>query len=218
MDHCDNLEVSTNRQLLKETMQLMKNIGSFSNDQAIVVRENDCLNRFKLRIKPNDGLYEGGTFEFEVILADDYPLTSPTANCLTPIYHPNMNPDQSYMGSNSNICLSLIDEWFEGELRPTLEDLVQGILFLFYQPNLEDTLSTIIEDGADYKKFAENVRKSLRGGDVDGVWFTRNLPEDPSQTENKLSEPLENVSNNSTEEPDILMTVVATRLQRCAHH
>ena len=160
--------------LAKDFHKLMKSIASFSNNQAEVCHYEENLESFKVEILPNDGFYCGGKFNFEVTLKD-YPKSAPSVTCATQIYHPNIDND------NGEICLNLFSEWQETY---TLEDCVQGLLFLLYNPNLDDPLSPLFDPEFDnnYDDFAENVRRSLEGGEVDGYTFERNLVEEDKRT------------------------------------
>lgn len=170
--------------LAKDFHKLMKNIASFSNNQANVAHYEETLDEFKVEITPNDGLYSGGKFEFEVKV-QDYPQKAPAVTCNTQIYHPNID-------ENGEICLNLFSEWAETN---TLEDCIQGLLFLLYNPNLDDPLSPWFdpEFDTDLEVFAENVRISLEGGVVEGNQFERNLVVEDSVTG-------ENWSNFQSEE------------------
>lgn len=170
--------------LAKDFHKLMKNIASFSNNQANVAQFEENLDEFKVEITPNDGLYCGGKFEFE-IRVQDYPQKAPTVTCSTQIYHPNID-------ENGEICLNLFSEWAETN---TLEDCIQGLLFLLYNPNLDDPLSPWFdpEFDTDLEVFAQNVRLSLEGGVVEGNEFERNLVVEESVTG-------ENSSNCQTDE------------------
>ena len=151
----------------------MKNIGSFSNNQANVAHYEETLEQFEVEIIPNDGFYRGGKFEFKVKVKD-YPQNPPNVTCKTQIYHPNID-------ECGEICLNLFNEWAETN---TLEDCVQGLLFLLYNPNLEDPLSPWFdpESDTDLEVFAENVRLSLEGGEVEGNEFERNLVNEENDT------------------------------------
>ncbi|XP_078366702.1 nedd8-conjugating enzyme UbcE2M-like [Oculina patagonica] len=173
--------------LAKDFHKLMKNIASFSNSQANVADYEETLDEFKLEISPNDGLYRGGKFEFEVKI-QDYPKIAPNVTCTTQIYHPNID-------DAGEICLNLFSEWAETN---TLEDCVQGLLFLLYNPNLEDPLSPWFdpEDDTDLEDFAQNVRLSLEGGVVEGNEFERNLVDEASDTnENANTEESQETTN-----------------------
>lgn len=162
--------------LAKDLHKLMKSIASFSNNQANVAHYEENLDTIRVEIVPNDGLYYRGKFEFE-IKAIDYPKAAPNVSCITQIYHPNID-DQG------EICLNLFSEWTETN---TLEDCVQGLLFLLYNPNLEDPLNPLFdpEYDTDFEVFAENVRLSLEGGSIEGCDFERNLVLEVSSTDEK---------------------------------
>lgn len=162
--------------LAKDFHKLMKSIASFSNNQANVAHYEENLDAIRVEIVPNDGLYYGGKFEFE-IKAIDYPKAAPNVSCITQIYHPNID-DQG------EICLNLFSEWAETN---TLEDCVQGLLFLLYNPNLEDPLNPLFdpEYDTDFEVFAENVRLSLLGGSIEGCDFERNLVLEGSSIDEK---------------------------------
>lgn len=160
--------------LAKDFHKLMKSIASFSNNQANVAHYEENLDAIRVEIVPNDGLYYGGRFEFE-IKANDYPKNAPNVICITQIYHPNID-DQG------EICLNLFSEWAETN---TLEDCVHGLLFLLYNPNLEDPLNPLFdpEVDTDFEVFAKNVRLSLEGGVIEGCDFERNLVHEDSSTD-----------------------------------
>lgn len=152
--------------LAKDFHNLMKNIASFSNNQAQVTHYDEDLNSFKVEIVPNDGLYYGGKFDFEVT-PKCYPKRPPIVKCLTQIYHPNIS-------DNGDVCLNLFSDWAATN---TLEDCVQGLLFLMYNPNLDDPNNPFFdcEQDNNYDDFAENVRLWIEGG---FHIFERNLDQD----------------------------------------
>ena len=161
--------------LAKDFHKLMKSICSFSNNQAVVSDYDDNLETLKVQIIPRSGFYHGGKFDFE-IAPKNYPKEAPSVKCVTVIYHPNIDSD------NGDICLNLFSEWSETN---NLEDCVQGLLFLLYNPNLEDPLSPLFdpEEDSNPELFAERVRISLEGGDVDGTTFERNLVSEAVHTD-----------------------------------
>lgn len=161
--------------LLKHYRDLARSIGSFSNGQACLKELTDGedldLETVCVTVSPNDGPYHGGKFDFEFDLSDGYPTSPPTVHCQTQIYHPNID----WCDDQGEVCLNLLDELWTQDM--TLEDVVQGILFLLYNPNIEDPLSSMFTGTECEEEFLENVRMSLRGEEVDGVEFERNLPD-----------------------------------------
>jgi len=145
-------------------MNLMQQIASLSNDQMSVIVK-DSFKKFKLVVQPSDGIYKSGTFLFTITLPNKYPAVAPHIKCDTLIYHPNIDDEGS-------ICLSILDDW-----EPSVYDLTtcaQGLLFLFYNPNLEDPLSPFICSEMSYNDFERNVELSLKGGIIDGIRFPKN--------------------------------------------
>lgn len=175
--------------LAKDFHKLMKSIASFSNNQAEVCHYEENLEAFQVEIIPNDGVYCGGKFKFQVNL-EDYPNAAPSVMCETRIYHPNIDH------GSGEVCLDLFEEWTATH---NLEDCVQGLLFLFYNPNLEDPLSVLFDcESENYDEFADNVRLSLQGGEVEGFVFERNLVNEDS-VEEKDNESTNCQSQNNAE-------------------
>lgn len=154
----------------RDLKKLIVSLDSLTNGQASVKVDEENVCNFTLTIVPNDGPYRNGKFDFEISFDDpsSYPLNLPEVICTTPIYHPNIENDQ-YDGTN--VCLSLFDEWDSN----SLADIVQGLLFLFYNPNIEDPLSPLFDGTETEDEFTERVKMSLMGElEIDGVSFTRN--------------------------------------------
>ena len=159
----------------RDLKKLIASLDSLTDGQAAVQVDEENICKFTLTIIPNDGPYRNGKFDFEISVddPDSYPVELPEVICTTLIYHPNI--DISF-DDGTNVCLSLFDEWTDSN---NLADIVQGLLFLFYNPNIEDPLSSLF-DVSEMQlilqdKFTERVRMSLMGElEVDGVTFTRN--------------------------------------------
>ena len=161
----------------KQYMSLFKSIQSFSDGQASISdnqKDDDSLTHINVTISPNDGLYKKGKFEFELDISDGYPdVNPPKIRCLTKVYHPNIDQIDEY--SEGDICLNLIDELWTPEL--TLEDYVQGLLFMFYNPNVEDPLNPAFCGDEDEDRLRYNVRRSMRGKEVEGIEYDQVLPD-----------------------------------------
>ncbi|XP_064609868.1 uncharacterized protein LOC135473873 [Liolophura sinensis] len=153
----------------KDILCLSKNIASFSDGQASMLDfPDDNMDHLMVRIKPNSGLYLGGTFDFELNL-DPYPESSPGVRCVTKIYHPNID----CMEEEDNVCLNILDSGWCQDLH--LEDVVHGLLFLLYNPNLGDPLSPLFDSETTYEEYADNVIKSLQGAQIDDFKFDFNF-------------------------------------------
>lgn len=159
--------------LLKQYRDLARNIESFSDGQAKLKdrdENDDCsLDVICVTLAPKAGLYRGGKFDFELDVSSEYPACPPVVHCMTQIYHPNID----FSDESGEVCLNLLDELWTSNM--TLEDVVQGLLFLLQHPNIEDPLSCLFSGSEDEEEFKRNVRRALKGEDVDGVPFERNL-------------------------------------------
>ena len=140
-------------------------------------------------------------------MGNDFPESCPEVNCDTEIYHPNIDPTSD----NYNVCLSLFDEWTSTY---GIRDVTQGLLFLFYNPNVDDPLSTYFGDSLTDEEFEENVRASLRGEDVEDYSFPWNyhgndpemLKHKPKKGEKVQSEATTDVEGESENENGVTGT------------
>ena len=159
--------------LLKQYRDLARNIESFSDGQAKLKdrdEDDDCsLDIVCVTLAPKSGLYRGGKFDFELDVSSEYPICPPVVHCMTQIYHPNID----FSDESGEVCLNLLDELWTSNM--TLEDVVQGLLFLLHHPNVEDPLNCMFTGSEDEEEFQQNVRRSLKGEEVDGIPFERNL-------------------------------------------
>ena len=124
-------------QVAKDFHKLLRNVDSFSGGQAKITDFEDDLGEFVVEIIPNDGVYQHGKFRFK-ILPKNYPGMAPEVHCQTKIYHPNIDlvedeEDETDERLTGDVCLNLFDEWTASN---DLQDCVQGLLFLMYNPNL----------------------------------------------------------------------------------
>lgn len=159
---------------MKQYGDLVRNIESFTNGQGTVKLNDasDTLDVIYVTFNIKDGVFRGAKIDFKLKITDSYPSIPPDVTCLTEIYHPNLDfyeDDED----DGNVCLNLFDEQWTSEC--TLEDIVQGLLFLIYNPNLTDPLNSMFYGNEPDEEFEKNVRISLRGGTVDGVTFNRAL-------------------------------------------
>ena len=197
----------------RDLKRLIVSLDSLTNGQASVTVDEENVCKFTLTVIPNDGLYHNGKFDFEISFDDpsSYPADVPLVICTTPIYHPNIDNDEY---ESTNVCVSLFDDWDSN----SLADIVQGLLFLFYNPNLEDPLSSLFDGSESQDEFAERVKMSLTGElEVDGVTFARNQVTDestPPADNNTVNTPVDtsdtqetnNTPHRTTNDDDILET------------
>ncbi|RUS79226.1 hypothetical protein EGW08_013011, partial [Elysia chlorotica] len=192
--------------VFKEFHALSRNIDKLTDGQAQVELEDEEdqpeeLMRFSLSVCPNAGYYKGARVNFRVRVTGKYPSEPPIAECLNQIYHPNV--DISGPGNPNSICVNLLDEDWQPEVG--LDGCVIAILFLFHHPNLDDALSHVFSGSStenDLKDFAENVKSSIEGEEVEGMHFDILVAKDCPTTTNSENGPLdtttENVTHNTT--------------------
>ncbi|KAK7097367.1 ubiquitin-conjugating enzyme E2 S-like [Littorina saxatilis] len=190
-----------NGRLAKDVQYLRRHVEAYSNGQAKVTDIDDNLNFLMLEILPNEGFYRGAKIRFRLHFNQDkYPEEVPLVLCLDKVFHPNIDPsDEVDLDEDevegSNVCVSLLDEW---DSSMGLDHVVMAVLFLMYQPNVEDALSPYF-DSESLEEFTEaNVRLTLRGGPYEGNTFPRLLVDDDDCAEGvgeKTSEEEKEVSS-----------------------
>jgi len=126
---------------------------------------DDILN-FELILKPDEGLYKSGTFNFTFAVPSSFPHEPPKVKCKEKIYHPNIDLE-------GNVCLNILREDWKPVLN--LHAVAVGLQFLFLEPNASDPLNkdAAADLQSDRDRFKRNVRSSMAGGQVKGESFDR---------------------------------------------
>lgn len=92
--------------------RIMKEIQEIQNDSNVCIEflegENNIRHLRLIIIGPNDTIYAGGIFVFDVKYPEDYPFKPPTilfesANCRL---HPNL-----YQSPRGKVCLTILGTW-----------------------------------------------------------------------------------------------------------
>lgn len=127
--------------------------------------EDDLLN-FKLKINPDEGFYRHGQFTFSFKIGEQYPHEPPKVKCEQKIYHPNIDLE-------GNVCLNILREDWKPVL--TINSVVYGLQYLFLEPNPDDPLNkeAAVELQGNRRLFESNVQKTMKGGNLNGVYFDR---------------------------------------------
>ena len=144
----------------------------------------------------------------------------PYVDCRTPILHPNIGYNQD----GFDVCLTLLDEW---EADFGVDDIIQGLLFLFYEPNWDDPFTrypAVLYDEVGLS-YTEIIQKTLLGLDVDELdWAfnyegddlevlkakytgdminTSELPQAPPLQQNLLLRTASNIPSSPTQQQNI---------------
>lgn len=120
--------------IIKETEKLQR-----ENQEGIEARpspENPRYFHVKMRGPPQSS-YEGGVFNLELFLPEEYPMVPPKVRFLTRIYHPNVD-------KLGRICLDIIkDKW-----SPALQiiKVLLSIQLLMASPNPDDPLDNEVAE------------------------------------------------------------------------
>uniref|UniRef100_H3G6E1 UBC core domain-containing protein n=1 Tax=Phytophthora ramorum TaxID=164328 RepID=H3G6E1_PHYRM len=127
--------------------------------------END-MTKFIVKVAVDTGLWKGASYDFSFKIPPQmYPHDPPKVQCLTKIYHPNIDLD-------GNVCLNILRE----DWKPVLDinSVIYGLIYLFYEPNPDDPLNKAEAAELfrnDPKQFSAVVHRSLRGYSVQGIEF-----------------------------------------------
>ncbi|CAG7786251.1 unnamed protein product [Allacma fusca] len=157
-EHNNNVPVKKvsirDRLLVKEVQELQAALPSTCR---LHFEDNDKLHDFKVTISPEEGHWKGGSFQFHIIVTDDYNFAPPVVKCNTKLWHPNINEDGA-------VCLSLLRQSSIDDLgwAPTrrLKDVVWGLNSLFTDLlNFEDPLNG--EAAEQYQKDSSAFQRKV---------------------------------------------------------
>lgn len=116
------------------------------------------VSHMNLIIKPAEGSYwHKGAYEFTIDVDEsEYPYQPPKIHCNTPVFHPNID-------KLGNVCLNILRADWTPIL--TLIQIINGLIFLFIEPNPTDPLNLEAAEVMrnDKAKFKQIVLNTLRG-------------------------------------------------------
>ncbi|VDL99380.1 unnamed protein product [Schistocephalus solidus] len=116
------------------------------------------LHLLELVVKPKDGFWAGGRFQFDITVPEGYNHCPPLVKCVTRIWHPNIDEE-------GRVCLSLLrpSSLDSSGWAPTRKicDVVWGIESLFSDLcDFNDALNT--EAAEQYARDPEAFRQQVR--------------------------------------------------------
>jgi len=136
--------------ILKE----LKDLAAGKEESGVFAETvGDDMRHWKGMLKGPDGTpYDGGVFEVDIVLTEDYPYNPPKMKFTTKVWHPNVS---SQTGA---ICLDILkNEWSPAlTIRTTLHSL-QALLCAAEPDDPQDG-----EVAAQYKNHPENYARTAR--------------------------------------------------------
>lgn len=122
------------RRIIKETQRLMT-----EPVQGIKAIPDECNARyFKVVVDgPKESPYENGTFQLELFLPEEYPMSAPKVRFMTKIYHPNID-------KLGRICLDILKDKWSPALQ--IRTVLLSIQALLSAPNPDDPLANDVAE------------------------------------------------------------------------
>mmetsp|Transcript_13541 Transcript_13541/g.15496 ORF Transcript_13541/g.15496 Transcript_13541/m.15496 type:complete len:151 (+) Transcript_13541:44-496(+) len=118
------------------TPRIIKETKTLSTDKVAgidAVVNQDNYRHFYVKIEgPPGTAYEGGIFNAELFLPDDYPMSPPKVVFNTKIYHPNID-------NLGRICLDILKKNWSPALQ--IRSVLLSIQALLSSPNPDDPLN-----------------------------------------------------------------------------
>ncbi|KAI9143599.1 ubiquitin-conjugating enzyme/RWD-like protein [Paraphysoderma sedebokerense] len=142
---------------MPDTRRITKEIQDCKNDKSCkitieTISESD-LTHLKGGFYGSSGTpYEGGYFEVDIVVPNDYPFQPFKMKFITPVYHPNVS---SQTGA---ICLDILKNEWSPVL--TLKTTLLSIAALLESPEPDDPQDAVV--AAHFKKDPEDFKKTAR--------------------------------------------------------
>ncbi len=126
---------------------------------TFIFPDPNVLTFFQVEVAPTAGYWKGAKYTFNFSVPNMYPHEAPKVECMTKIYHPNID-------LTGKVCLNILrHDW-----KPVLDvnAVIYGLILLFEEPNPDDPLEKEIAElfRNDLPTFRRNVEQSLRGSPV----------------------------------------------------
>ncbi|XP_020622924.1 ubiquitin-conjugating enzyme E2 N-like [Orbicella faveolata] len=140
------------RRIIKETQRLVAE--PVPGIKAEPHEEN--ARYFKVIIDgPKDTAYDGGEFQLELFLPEEYPMAAPKVRFMTKIYHPNVD-------KLGRICLDILKDKWSPALQ--IRTVLLSIQALLSAPNPDDPLANDVAElwKIDEEKAIKNAKEWTR--------------------------------------------------------
>lgn len=109
-------------------LRLQKDFDEFGDLEGVslLFPDPNNLQIFIIRVRPDHGIWQGGVFDFQFTIPDEYPFQRPGVKCLTRIWHPNIE-------ETGAVCLNILRDNYTPVM--SIAHLAVGLQFLFTEPN-----------------------------------------------------------------------------------
>ncbi|SCU89212.1 LAFA_0E16710g1_1 [Lachancea sp. 'fantastica'] len=122
--------------------------------------------RLYIQVTPDEGYYKDGTFKFQAVFKDTYPIEPPKVTLIPVVYHPNID-------LQGNVCLNILREDWSPVL--DVQSIIIGLLMLLLEPNATDPLNKTAAEAlrTNPSIFQSQVASAMRGGYLQGLRYDR---------------------------------------------
>ncbi|CAD8094320.1 unnamed protein product [Paramecium primaurelia] len=141
------------KRIKKELEDLPKDLPT---NCSVNLFEDQDLYKWKATIVGSEGsFYQGGRFNLQIEIPNDYPFRPPKVWFLTPIYHPNIN-------SHGQLSLDVLKDQWSPALK--ISKILSIICEVLEDPNPDDPLDPEIAKIYKFNKqlFIKNVQEWIQ--------------------------------------------------------
>uniref|UniRef100_A0A6C0LUE2 UBC core domain-containing protein n=1 Tax=viral metagenome TaxID=1070528 RepID=A0A6C0LUE2_9ZZZZ len=140
------------RRLLNETKLINESKETDSDMYCIQKFDRTIYNWKAVIYGPEKSLYDGYSFELDILLPQNYPEKPPIVKFYTPILHVNVN-------NEGDICLDILKNEWKSSLNICV--ILKSIVSLLADPNPEDPFNPELASlyKLDYKQYVENINQ-----------------------------------------------------------